>query len=88
MSVLTGRYSGAPETAFEVDIKQIAARDIGAVLADREAAQLSDAFWSATLLQELDTPVISNPVFLTFLAAQIRARDKGFLSKEITGTTS
>jgi hypothetical protein len=84
MSILTGRYSGSPETAFDFDIKQIANRGIDDVLRDREAADLSEAFWSASLVQALDTPVASNPNFLVFLAAQIRAGDKGFLSKDIS----
>ncbi len=84
MSILTGRYSGSPESAFDFDIKQIASRGIDAVLQDREAADLSEAFWSASLVQALNTPVASNPNFLVFLATQIRAGDKGFLSKDIS----
>src|SRR5438094_9934404 len=38
MSILTGRYSGSPESAFDFDIKQIATRGIDAVLQDLEAA--------------------------------------------------
>jgi hypothetical protein len=84
MSILTGRYSGSPESAFDFDIKQIASRGIDAVLQDREAADLSEAFWSASLVQNLNTPVASNPNFLVFVATQIRAGDKGFLSKDIS----
>ncbi len=84
MSILTGRYSGSPESAFDFDIKQIAARGIDAVLQDREAADLSEAFWLASLVQALNTPVASNPNFLVFLATQIRVGDKGFLSKDIS----
>lgn len=84
MSILTGRYSGSPESSFDFDIKQIAGRGIDAVLQDREAAELSEAFWSASLVQALNTPVASNPNFLVFLAAQIRDGDKGFLSKDIS----
>jgi len=84
MSIVTGRYSGSPESAFDFDIKQIASRGIDAVLQDLEAAGLSEAFWSASLVQALNTPVASNPNFLVFLATQIRAGDKGFLSKDIS----
>jgi hypothetical protein len=84
MSILTGRYSGSPESSFDFDIKQIAKRSIDDVLRDREAADLSEAFWSASLVQDLQTSVASNPNFLVFLAAQIRSGDKGFLSKEIS----
>ena len=78
------RRTVSPETAFDFDIKQIASRGIDDVLRDREAADLSEAFWSASLVQALNTPVASNPNFLVFLAAQIRAGDKGFLSKDIS----
>lgn len=63
MSILTGRYSGSPESAFDFDIKQIARRGIDAVLQGREAADLSEAFWSASLVQALNPPVASNPNF-------------------------
>jgi hypothetical protein len=84
MSILTGRYSGSPESSFDFDIKQIANRGIDAVLQDSEEANLSEAFWSASLVQGLNTSVASNPNFLVFLATQIRAGDKGFLSKDIS----
>ncbi|MBI3852618.1 MAG: DUF262 domain-containing protein [Verrucomicrobia bacterium] len=84
MSILTGRYSGSPESSFDFDIKQVATRNIDDVLRDHEAAELSEAFWSASLVQALQTSVASNPNFLVFLAAQIRSGDKGFLSKEIS----
>jgi len=84
MSILTGRYSGSPESSFDFDIKQVATRSIDDVLHDHEAAELSEAFWSASLVQDLQTSVASNPNFLVFLAGQIRSGDKGFLSKEIS----
>src|SRR5207245_516336 len=80
----TSRYSDSPESAIDFDIKQISERGIDNVLRDREAGELSDAFWSVTLTQQLDTPVARNPIFLAFLAAQIRGGDKGFLSRDIS----
>ena len=47
MCMLTGRYSGSPESRFDFDIKAAAARDFGEFLADVESAELSDAFWAA-----------------------------------------
>jgi hypothetical protein len=82
-SILTGRYSGSPESAFDYDIRQISSRPFEDILREREAAELSDAFWGASLPQSLETSVASSPYFLVFLAAQVKANDKGFLSKDI-----
>lgn len=83
-SILTGRYSGSPESFFDFDIKQIAARPFAEYLKEKEEGELSEAFWNAALPQSLDTSVISSPYFNVFLAAQTKAGDKGFLSKHIS----
>lgn len=83
-SILTGRYSGSPESMFDLDIRNIASRSIGDYLKEKEEAELSDAFWNASLIQSLDSSVASSPYFNVFLAAQVRAADKGFLSSDIT----
>lgn len=82
-SILTGRYSGSPESAFDFDIKQISNRNFDEILREREEAELSDAFWNASLPQSLDTSVASSPYFHVFLASQVKANDKGFLSKDV-----
>ncbi|KXK36894.1 MAG: hypothetical protein UZ09_BCD002002328 [Bacteroidetes bacterium OLB9] len=82
-SILTGRYSGSPESAFDFDIKQISHKPIDEILREREEAELSDAFWNASLPQSLDTSVASSPYFHVFLASQVKANDKGFLSKDV-----
>ncbi|GIJ97839.1 hypothetical protein CAPN001_24080 [Capnocytophaga stomatis] len=82
-SILTGRYSGSPESMFDFDIKQISQKPFADYLKEKEEAELSEAFWNASLPQSLNTSVASSPYFLTFLASQVRANDKGFLSKEI-----
>ncbi|WP_420149435.1 GmrSD restriction endonuclease domain-containing protein [Spirosoma sp.] len=82
-SILTGRYSGSPESIFDYDIKQISQRLFEEYLHEKEVGELSDAFWSASLLQSLDTSVASSPYFLVFLASQVKANDKGFLSKDV-----
>jgi hypothetical protein len=84
MSVLTGRYSGSPESQFDYDIKQIASRDFGTYLRGVEDSELSDAFWDVGLVQSLQTSVSSSPYFNVYLASQVHDNDKGFLSKEIT----
>ena len=82
-SILTGRYSSSPESAFDFDIKQIANKDFGQILSEYEEAELSDAFWNFSLPQSLDTSVASSPYFNVYLAAQVKANDKGFLSKDV-----
>lgn len=83
MSVLTGRYTGSPETAFGVDIHNISAQGASEYLDAIETAELSDAFWKAGLPQQMDTSVASSPYFNVFLASQVRGNDKGFLSSHL-----
>lgn len=82
-SILTRRYSGSPESTFDFDIKQISQRSMEEYLAEKEEGELSDAFWKASLPQSLDTSVASSPYFHVFLAAQVKANDKGFLSRDV-----
>ncbi|KKW10738.1 MAG: hypothetical protein UY50_C0027G0032 [Parcubacteria group bacterium GW2011_GWA2_49_9] len=84
MSLLTERYSGSPESQFDFDIKQISKDGAEKILQSIENAQLSDAYWNAQLIQELDKASVSNPFLNLFFAAQIKANDKGFLSTDIT----
>ena len=86
MSILTRRYSSNPETAFDLDIRRIHERGPVEHLDSIEQANLGDAFWEFGLVQSLDTSVASSPFFKLFLAAQIKANDKAFLSKDITVT--
>lgn len=83
-SILTGRYSGSPESVFDYDIKQMSQRSIIDYMAEKEEGELSDAFWNAALPQSMDTSVASSPYFHVYLAAQVKLNDKGFLSKDIT----
>ncbi len=82
-SILTGRYSGSPESVFDFDIKQISTKPFDVYLKEKEEGELSDAFWNASLPQSLDTSVASSPYFHVFLASQVKANDKGFLSKDV-----
>ena len=82
-SVLTGRYGGSPESTFDYDIKQISQKSFDNYLKEKEEAELSDAFWNASLSQRLDSSVASSPYFHVFLASQVKANDKGFLSKDV-----
>lgn len=84
MSLLTGRYSGSPESTFDKDIKDIHNRPFTDVLSEIESAELSEAFWQFRLPQNLDTASINSTAIKVFWAAQANQGDKGFLSKEIT----
>lgn len=83
MAVLTGRYSGSPESSFDFDIKKIV--EIGAekYLESIESSELSEAFWSVTLVSELDKAIISSPYLNVFFASQVYSNDEGFLSTDI-----
>jgi hypothetical protein len=82
-SILTGRYSGSPESVFDFDIKQISTKPFDEYLKEKEEGELSDAFWNTSLPQSLDTSVASSPYFHVFLASQVKANDRGFLSKDV-----
>ncbi len=84
MSVLTGRYSGSPESTIDTDIRRIDELGMSHYQSEIEAAELSQAFWDAGLPQQMDTSVASSPYFKVFLAAQVHSNNKGFLSKDIT----
>ena len=83
-SILTGRYSGSPESMFDFDIKQIENKTFDQYLQEKEDGELSEAFWDVNLVQRLDTSVASSPFFNVFLASQVKDNDRGFLSKEIS----
>ncbi len=84
LTILTGRYSGSPETKFDVDVRRISTGNFSEYLEDIEKAELSDSFWDVALIQNMNTSVASSPYFNVYLAAQIKSNDKGFLSKDIT----
>ncbi len=83
LSVLTGRYSGSPESAFDYDIKRFQTNDPLDFLEHVEEGELSEAFWNNILVTKLDTSVASSPMFHVFLMAQVKAGDCGFLSEQI-----
>lgn len=84
LSILTGRYSGSPESMFDYDIKRFYSFENPMdYLKQREEGDLSDAYWNVNLIQHLNTSVASSPYFNMFLVAQVKAHDKGFLSTHI-----
>jgi len=86
MSILTKRYSGSPESVFDYDVKRIINGNFPNFLQEVESASLSEAFWTASIVQSLDTSVASSPYYNVFLASQVKANNRGFLSKDITIT--
>ncbi len=84
MSILTGRYSGSFETAFGADMREIERTGAHAALDAAERAQLSDTFWDVGLPQHMDTSGNRGRHFSVFLASQVKANEKGFLSTSIT----
>lgn len=83
LSILTGRYSGSPESAFDYDIKRFNTNNPMEFLEHTEAGELSEAFWSNILVTKLSTSVASSPMFHVFLMAQVKMGDHGFLSEHI-----
>lgn len=83
LTMLTGRYSGSPESMFDYDVKRFTTLDPLEYLKSVEDGELSDAFWTHVLVSKLDTSVSSSPVFNIFVMAQIKANDRGFLSEQI-----
>lgn len=85
LSVLTGRYSqGNPETGFDYDLRQIETHGIEKYGNSIISAELSANYWDAVMPLELDTSSVRSAYFLAFQAAQVKAGDKGFLSRDIT----
>ena len=84
LSVLTGRYSSSPESAFARDIRQIAEQGIPAMLKSIEDAILSENFWNVAVPQDLTMTTTNNPTYLVYLAAQVYFNDCSLLSTNIT----
>lgn len=80
LSTLTGRYTGSPETAMEADIRRIREKGFIEVLAETEAAELSEAFWTTGLVQKLKTSAATSPFLNVFLAAQICKADSALFT--------
>jgi hypothetical protein len=84
MSILRGRYTGAPETAFDFDIRQVETHGLAKHADAVIQAELPESFWTGMLPQVMDTSSAGSPYFLAYQAAQVKLADKGFLSRDIT----
>ena len=84
MSVIRGRYTGSPETVFDVDIRQVEARGLEAYTKSVIETELPDSFWTGMLPQLMDTSSAQSPYFIAYRAAQVKLGDNGFLSRDIS----
>ncbi|MCR4298955.1 MAG: DUF262 domain-containing protein [Gallionella sp.] len=84
MSMLTGRYSGSPESTIDFDIRQMHDQGFDAYGTVTFAGEMSDAFWDTLLPQQMNTSSSSSPYFRVFQAAQVKLGDHGFLSRDIS----
>ena len=80
LSTLTGRYSGSPESQMDRDLRAIAEKGVRKCLADIEAAELGEAFWTVNLVQQLETSAAKCPALNVFKAAQVFFRDQSLFS--------
>ncbi len=84
LSVLTGRYSSSPESAFAKDLRQISELGVVKTLENIEAAELHDNFWNVQVAQDdLKNTSTNNPTYLVYLAAQVYFNDVSLLSQNI-----
>jgi len=84
LSVLTGRYSSSPETAFYRDIRTINEVGVLKALEQIEEATLSENFWDIAIVQDLAYTSTINPTYLVYLAAQVYFNDMSLLSNNIS----
>ena len=84
MSVLTGRYSGSPETRYDQDIRQIKIEGVSNHVKNTCGATFSDQYWTALLPSQMNTSAARSPYWSTFQAAQAALGTKGFLSSDIS----
>ena len=87
MSMLTGRHSGSFESTWEQDMRRIGQVGPEAYLQQVEDAELGASFWEVGLPSALETVSVNSPFFQLFLASQVVAGARGFLSKGITIAT-
>ena len=80
MSTLTSRYIGSPETQMDKDLRSIASKGFKEYFKEVEDAELSDAFWSVGLVQNLETSSINSPYFNTYIAAQVWNAEQSLFS--------
>lgn len=83
LSLLTTRYSGSSDTQLENDFREMRGKGPKELIEITVNSEVNENFWSVQLPRKLNTSKKKSPYFACFLAAQVHAKDKGFLSKEI-----
>lgn len=84
MSILTQRYSSSPESQFDSDIRRLnEAGNIEQYIYEEESRQLSENYWDNILVESFNTSVSSSPYWKTFVIAQCKLHNRGFLSEQI-----
>ena len=84
MSIITQRYTSSPESQFDYDIRRLNENEnISEYIEEELARELSDNFFDNVLPERFNTPVASSPFWKTFVIAQIKLNDRGFLSRDI-----
>ena len=69
---------------FDYDIRKLnEAESIEEYIKQEEERQLHETFWNNILVEKFNTSVTSSPFWKTFLIAQIKLGDRGFLSQGI-----
>jgi len=82
-SVLTGRYSSSPESAFGKDLKFIKEQNSIVKVLETMEATLSDNFWTVVVPQDLRQTSTINPTYQVYYAAQVVMKDVSLLSNNI-----
>ncbi len=76
MSILKRRYSSNPETAFDLDIRQIESQGLLSYVEAVIESELPDSYWTGMLPQLMDTSSSTSPYFIAYQAAQARLGDR------------
>lgn len=85
MSSITGRYTGSPETAMEMDLAKLrglsSASEFKTVLTTIIDTQLTNDFWKITLPQSLATSSATSPTLYAYYASLFVLDAYGLFSK-------
>ena len=72
MSLIRGRYTGSPETAFDLDIRQIDSQGLDAYVESVLAPELPESVRTGLLPQLMDTSSSISPYFIAYKAARMK----------------
>ena len=85
MSSITGRYTGSPETAMEMDLARLrgveTAEAFRKILDDIIVSELTDDFWNIRLPMDLSTSSSTSPSLYAYYAALFILGANGLFSR-------